>query len=104
MKSGADRQARLPGRGRIASSAALAMTLAGCVSGWVRDGSTPDQAREDHAECSMPAAYHYPPNVIHAHSLNAAQPALDEDADGLLRDENANYCLRQKGYAYATLR
>jgi hypothetical protein len=67
---------------------------------WVRPGSSPEQARDDNAACQISAAGHYPPNIIRAHSLSSGEPKLDQDVNALLRDEDAKFCMRQKGYTF----
>lgn len=77
---------------------------AGCSMGWVRPDTTGQQTRDDNADCQIAAAGKYPPNVIRAGSLRPGEPSIDSDANGLLRDEEAKYCMRQRGYTYARTR
>lgn len=85
---------------RVGGTAAFAALINGCAMSWVRPGSSPEQTRDDNAACQMSAAGNYPPNIIRAHSLSSGEPALDQDANGLLRDEDAKFCMRQKGYTF----
>jgi hypothetical protein len=80
-------------------TAAIAV-VAGCTMGWVRSSTTAEQTRSDHAECEISAAGKYPPDIIKAGSLRRAEPSIDTDVNELLRDEEAKYCMRQRGYAY----
>ena len=83
---------------------ATAALVAGCAMGWVRPDTTAEQTRGDNAECQISAAGKYPPNIIRAGSLRPSEPSIDTDANELLRDEEAKYCMRQKGYTYARVR
>jgi hypothetical protein len=85
---------------RIGGTAAIAALICGCAMSWVRPGSSPEQARDDNAACQISAAGHYPPNIIRAHSLSSGEPKLDQDVNALLRDEDAKFCMRQKGYTF----
>jgi hypothetical protein len=72
--------------------------------GWVRSDTTGQQTRDDNADCQISAAGRYPPNVIRAGSLRPGEPSIDTDANELLREEDAKYCMRQRGYTYARTR
>ena len=85
---------------RLSVTAAATALLAGCTMGWVRPNTTAEQTRSDNAECQISAAGKYPPNVIRAGSLRPGEPSIDTDANELLRDEEAKYCMRQRGYTY----
>ena len=79
---------------------AAEVLVTGCTMGWVRPNTTADQTRTDSSDCQIAAAGKYPPNVIRAGILRPAEPSTDTDANELLRNEEANYCMRQRGYAY----
>ena len=80
---------------------AAAVLVSGCSMVWVRPNTTLEQTRNDNAECQISAAGKYPPNIIRAGSLRPGEPSIDTDANELLRDEEAKYCMRQRGYTYA---
>ena len=86
--------------GHVSCCGAIVALLAGCTMGWVRPDASPEQVREDNVECYSAAAAHYPPIIVRAHSLSSGGPALDEDANALLRENDAKFCLRQKGYVF----
>ena len=85
-------------------TAAAAALAAGCSIGWVRPNASPEQIRNDNAECQVSAAGKYPPIIIRAGSLRPGEPSIDTDSNELLRNEEAKYCMRQKGYTYARVR
>jgi hypothetical protein len=85
-------------------STAAAALVVGCTMGWTRPNTTADQTRNDNAECQISAAGRYPPNIIPARSLPTGGPSIDADANQLLRDEEAKYCVRHKGYSFARVR
>jgi hypothetical protein len=60
--------------------------------------STPGQTQQDGAECRIAAYGHYPYKelvVEHAHSATTT-----EDANQMVRDADAAYCLQAKGYTF----
>lgn len=42
--------------------------------------------------------------MVHIESDNPREPARDEDSNVLLRDGQAKYCMRQKGYSFERVR
>jgi hypothetical protein len=84
----------------LAVATAAVALVAGCTMGWVRPSTTAEQTRNDSAECAISAAGKYPPNIIKAGSLRPGEPSIDTDANELLRDEEAKYCMRHNGYEY----
>ena len=78
--------------------------LVGCTLGWVRSNTTAEQTRGDNADCQISAAGKYPPNIVKAGSLRPGEPSIDTDANELLRDEEAKYCMRQRGYTWERAR
>ena len=81
--------------------AAAAVLVSGCTMGWVRANTTADQTRSENADCQISATGKYPPNIIRAGSLRPGEPTIDTDANELLRNEEAKFCMRQKGYTFA---
>jgi hypothetical protein len=65
---------------------------------WMRPNTTPEQTQQDGAECRIAAYGKYPYKellVEHEHS-----PTTSEDANQMIRDANAAFCLRAKGYIF----
>ena len=58
-----------------------AVLVSGCAVDWTRPGASPEQARQDYAECDISAAGKYPMNMEHY---------------AVLRDQETQYCMRQK--------
>ncbi len=75
----------------------LIILLGGCSPMvWTRANTTPEQAQQDGAECRIAAYGKYPYKellVEHEHSATTSQ-----DANQMLRDADAEYCLQAKGY------
>ena len=71
-----------------------------CTMGWVRPNTSPEQVEQDGAECRIAAYGKYPERMVHVESDNRREPSRDEDTNTLVRDEDAKYCMRQKGYAF----
>jgi hypothetical protein len=73
--------------------------LCGCSPmQWVRPNTTPEQTQQDGAECRIAAYGNYPYKesvVEHAHSATTT-----EDANQMIRDADAAYCLQAKGYTF----
>ena len=84
----------------LSVTTAAAALLAGCSMVWVRPNTTAEQTHNDNVECEISAAGKYPPNIIRAGSLRPGEPSVDTDTNELLRNEEAKYCMRQRGYAY----
>jgi hypothetical protein len=51
--------------------------VSGCAMDWSRPGSSPEQVRQDYAECDISATGKHPPNVIKAGSLRPGEPSID---------------------------
>jgi hypothetical protein len=66
---------------------------------WSRPGTGPEQVRQDYAECDILATGKYPENVVHIDSYSPHEPSRDVDTNAVLRDEETQYCMRQRGYA-----
>ena len=75
----------------------LAFVLAGCTTMvWVRPNTSTEQVQQDGAECRIGAYGKYPYKemvVEHEHSATTT-----EDANNMIRDSEASYCMRTKGY------
>ena len=80
--------------------ACVVVLTAGCTMSWVRPGTPPDQTREDSADCNIQAYGKYPERMVHVEGAGRDHPSYDEDTNTTLRDEEAKYCMRQKGYVY----
>jgi hypothetical protein len=82
---------------RLSSLIILASLLYGCSPMvWVRPNTTPEQAQQDGAECRIAAYGKFPYKellVEHEHSATTSQ-----DANQMIRDADADYCLSAKGY------
>jgi len=86
-------------RGLMIPGALLSLVaVEGCTMGWVRPNTSPDQ------ECHIAAYGKYPERMVHIESDSRREPSRDEDSNSVLRDEEANYCMRQKGYSFEHLR
>jgi hypothetical protein len=77
----------------------LSALLCGCSPiQWVRQNTTPEQTQLDGAECRIAAYGNYPYKelvVEHAHSATTT-----EDANQMIREADAAYCLQAKGYNF----
>jgi hypothetical protein len=65
---------------------------------WMRPSATPEQTQQDGAECRIAAYGKYPYKellVEHEHGATTSQ-----DANQMIRDANADFCMRAKGYAF----
>jgi hypothetical protein len=67
---------------------------------WVRPNTTAEQTHDDSADCNIRAYGKYPERMVRIDSTSRNQPSRDEDTNSTLRDEEAKYCMRQKGYTY----
>lgn len=88
----------------IPGSIVALVALWGCTMGWVRPNTSPEQLEQDGAECRIAVYGKYPERMVHVASDNHREPSRDEDTNALLRDEEAKYCMRQKGYTFARAR
>jgi hypothetical protein len=88
-------------RALIATWAAL--LLSGCAMGWVRPGTSFEQTHDDSSYCDIESYGKYPVNIVHVDSPSAHEP-YDVDTNRILRDNEAKYCMRQKGYTYQWIR
>jgi hypothetical protein len=67
---------------------------------WVRSDTTPQQTQSDGAECRISAYGKYPEKEVHIVSDDKRTPSTDQDTNGTLRDAEASYCMRMKGYSW----
>jgi hypothetical protein len=88
----------------IPGSLVAPVALCSCTMGWVRPNTGPEQVEQDGAECRIAAYGKYPERMVHMESDKPREPSRDEDTNALLRDEQAKYCMRQKGYAFKRVR
>lgn len=88
----------------IAGILAALTALSSCTMGWVKPDTSPKQAEQDGAECRIAAYGKYPERMVHFESDNPREPSRDEDTNAVLREEEAKYCMRQKGYVYGRVR
>jgi hypothetical protein len=88
----------------IPGSIVALVALWSCTMGWVRSNTSPEQVEQDGAECHIAAYGKYPERMVHRASDSPREPSRDEDTNALLRDEEAKYCMRQKGYAFEHVR
>jgi hypothetical protein len=72
--------------------------------GWVRPNTSPHEVEQDGAACRIAAYGKYPERMVHVESDSPREPSRDEDTNSILRDEDAKYCMRQKGYAFERLK
>ena len=76
----------------------LALLLSGCTTlTWMRPNTTAEQTEQDGAECRIGAYGKHPYKEVvveHEHSATTT-----EDGNDMIRDEEASYCMRTKGYA-----
>jgi len=92
-------------RALVTAGALVALAaLCSCTMDWVRPNTSPAQAKQDGAECRIAAYGRYPEKMVHLESDKPREPSRDEDLNALLRDEDAKYCMRQKGYAFEGVR
>ncbi len=78
---------------------ASAVLISGCVMDWSRPGTSPEQMRQDYGACDIVATSKYPENIVHIDSNRIHEPSRDVDTNAILRDQETQYCMRQKGYA-----
>jgi hypothetical protein len=88
----------------VPGSVVVFVALASCSMGWVRPNTSPEQVQQDGAECRIAAYGKYPERMVHVESDNRREPSRDEDTNTTVRDEEAKYCMRQKGYAFERVR
>jgi len=83
---------------KISRSALFGLFLSGCTTmTWTRSNTTAAQIQQDGAECRIDAYGKHPYQelvVEHEHSATTT-----EDANGTIRDSEASYCMRTKGYS-----
>lgn len=84
----------------IPGSIAAPVALWSCTMTWVRPNTSPEQVKQDSAGCRIAAYGKYPERMVHVESDNRREPSRDEDTNTLLRDEEAKYCMRQRGYPF----
>jgi len=65
---------------------------------WNRPGTSPEQMHQDYAACDISATGKYPETMIHVDSDNRHEASRDVDTNAILRDQEIQYCMRQKGY------
>ena len=68
--------------------------------GWVRPDTSPEQVEQDGAACRIAAYGKYPERMVHVESDNRREPSSDQDTNTVIREEDAKYCMRQKGYVF----
>ena len=82
---------------RTIGLAFLVLLLSACATTiWTRPNTTAEQTAQDGAECRIDAYGKHPYKelvVQHEHSATTT-----EDANDMLRDSEASYCMRAKGY------
>jgi hypothetical protein len=78
----------------------VALLLCACTMAWTRANTSPEQRHQDYAECEITAYGKYPENVAHIASDNVREPSKDVDTNETLRNEETNYCMRQRGYLF----
>jgi hypothetical protein len=75
------------------------VVLCGCSPMvWMRPNTSPEQTQQDGAECRIAAYGEYPYKellVEHEHSATTSR-----DANQMIRDANADYCMSAKGYTF----
>jgi hypothetical protein len=88
----------------IPGSIVSLVALCSCTMAWVRPNTSPEQVQQDGADCRIAAYGKYPERMVRIESDNPREPSRDDDTNALLRDEEAKYCMRQKGYAFERAR
>jgi hypothetical protein len=77
----------------------LTALLLGCSPmSWVRPDTTPEQSQQDGAECRIAAYGNYPYKELVVERARSA--TTTEDANQMVRDADAAYCLQAKGYTF----
>ena len=84
----------------LVGSLLTVIAFSSCVMGWVRANTSPEEAERDGAACRIVAYGKYPERMVHVQSDSRREPSRDEDTNTLLREEDAKYCMRQKGYGF----
>jgi hypothetical protein len=75
--------------------------LSGCgPMTWVRPDTTAEKAQSDGAECRISAYGKYPEKEVHIVSDDKRTPSSYQDTNDTLRDAEASYCMRMKGYSW----
>jgi|HubBroStandDraft_4_1064222.scaffolds.fasta_scaffold2494720_1 hypothetical protein len=77
----------------------FAALISGCAMDWSRPGASPEQMRQDYAACDISATGKYPESVVHITNTDPHEPSKNIDTNAILRDQETQYCMRQKGYA-----
>jgi hypothetical protein len=81
----------------------VSLLLSGCTTlTWMRPDTNAEQTQQDGAECRIGAYGKYPYREVvveHEHSATTT-----EDGNEMLRDAEASYCMRTKGYTLQSAR
>lgn len=88
-------------RGLMAATAlTVVLNLAACAPlTWTRAGATEQQIQQDGAECRITAYGNYPyREVIVEHDRG---PTMTSDGNQMIRDADADFCMRARGYVLA---
>lgn len=67
---------------------------------WVRPDTTPAQVQSDGAECRISAYGKYPEKEVLITHNDKREPSTFQDSNDTLRDAEASYCMRAKGYTW----
>jgi len=83
---------------KFVRSAFLLLTLSACATTiWTRPNTTAKQSKQDAAECRIDAYGKHPYKELVVEREHSAPTT--EDANDMLRDSEASYCMRAKGYS-----
>lgn len=88
----------------ISRSVDALVALCGCKMDWVRPNTGTEEVEQDGAECRIAAYGKYPERMMPTTNHSPRGADSDEDSNAVLRDEEAKYCMRQKGYSFERVR